>query len=218
MLHHIQRTILNQLASADSRRYSELKPAELDGNVFTYHLKSLLRDGLVAKNEGGDYSLTNSGKDYIVHRYEDPLEQAHTIFLLVIKHGDYWLMRTRKVQPLLGMTGFLHGEPLAHEPLMATAQRRLADKTGLVLDFTLHSSGLIRMMRGDVCESFSHALILTGETVDDITISEDTTGKQEWLTARELAGPTILPSSRDIIDRITCGDHSVFDLSYELPL
>ncbi len=83
MLHHIRRTILDMLAIAESLRYGQLKPKELDGNVFTYHLQGLISDKLIQKNAAGDYCLTHKGRDYIVHRYEDSAYSAHSIFLIV---------------------------------------------------------------------------------------------------------------------------------------
>lgn len=216
MIHHIQRTILDRLATAESRRYGELKPAELDGNVFTYHLKQLIANRYVVKRDDGSYALTASGRDYIVHRFEDPLLQAHTVFLIAVRRGDDWLMRTRLVQPLLGTTGFIHGEPIASEPLLETARQRLTDKTGFSLDVMLFSSGLIRIMRGDTIESFSHALILTAETDQDITITHDATGRQSWRSLDTLRHPDIIPSCVDIIERIVANDRSPFDLSYQL--
>lgn len=218
MFHHIQKAVLDTLATAESCRYSELKPATLDGNVFTYHLKQLLTDKYVEKDTEGNYFLTPKGKDYIVHRYEDRLEQAHSIFLIALRHGDAWLLRERKVQPLLGMVGFIHGEPIASEPLLETAKRRLKEKTGLSTDLTLLSSGLIRNMRHNQCESFSHALIIYGELPSsDIEITEDATGRQCWMTTNEMSNAQVQPSCLDIITRITIRDTTPFDLRYELP-
>src|SRR6476646_2791634 len=111
MLHHIQKSVIDVLASKDPAHYSDLKPADMDGNQFTYHLKQLLSDKLVQKNDDGTYSLTQKGRKYLVHRFEDPVESAHTVFLVVIRHADKVLLRERKVQPLQGYVGFIHGEP-----------------------------------------------------------------------------------------------------------
>lgn len=215
-MHHIQKNILDRLSTAIHHRYSDVKPTHLDGNVFAYHLKQLIADKLVAKSLTGDYTLTSAGKEYIVRRYENPLLQAHSIFLIVLRRGDTWLMRERLVQPLLGMSGFIHGEPVANEDLLATAKHRLFDKTGLSLPLTIFSSGLIKITQGDTIESFSHAIILTGETNDDFTISQDMTGRQFWQPADALSDPSILPSCVDLIQRINTNDRSMFVLNYNV--
>lgn len=216
MLHHIQKSIMDQLATSEMKRYGQLKPAELDGNVFGYHLKALMIEKYITKNELGDYALTQKGKDYIVHRYENPLTQAHSIFLIALRRGDTWLMRERLVQPLIGMAGFIHGEPVAGESIEATAEQRLVEKTGITTTLHVHSSGLIAITRGHQLESYSHAVILVGETSDDIHISEDATGRNFWQPAAELSAAENLPSYSDIVARVTTHDTTPFDLRYTL--
>lgn len=218
MLHHIRKSILGTLATADSRRYGELKPENLDGNVFTYHLKQLINDKFITKQDDGAYALLPRGKDYIVHRYEDALLQAHSILLIAVRRGDEWLMRERLVQPLIGMAGFVHGEPVANEPVVNSATRRFSEKTGYDIPLTIHSSGLIRVRRGDTIESFSHAILLTGETSQHIIPNiSDKTGRHFWLHESDMHHPGILPSCADLIMRVKQNDTTPFDLTYDLP-
>jgi ADP-ribose pyrophosphatase YjhB (NUDIX family) len=216
MLHHIQKSIMDKLATSETKRYGELKPAELDGNVFGYHLKALLIEKYITKSEQGDYTLTQKGKDYIVHRYENPLLQAHSIFLIALSRGDEWLVRERLVQPLVGMIGFIHGEPAAGEPIQKTAERRLAEKTGLNTPLRVHSNGFISITRDGILESYSNAVILVGETDQEITIAGDATGRNFWLQTADMSSKSVLPSCNDIIMRIKNSDTSPFELSYNL--
>lgn len=149
MLHHIQKAILDTLATAECCRYGELKPKELDGNTFGYHLKLVMREGLVAKQTDGTYCLTAKGRDMIVHRYEDPARSAHSIFLIVLKKGDQYLVLRRLVQPLLGMSGFVHGEPMPDEQVAVTAERRLLQKTGIAATLTTKASGTIAIHKNN---------------------------------------------------------------------
>lgn len=216
MLHHIQKSILDILATTESSRYSDLKPNDMDGNIFSYHLKQLIGGHYVIKNDDGSYRLTIKGKEYIVHRYEDTLTQAHSIFLIALRRGDDWLMRERLVQPLLGMSGFIHGEPIADTPLLETAMWRLQDKTGLSVPLSVHSSGLIRISRSGTLESFSHAIILTGQTQEDISVTDDKTGRNYWLPTSNLQDTSILPSCMAIVNLLDSKDTVPFELSYQL--
>lgn len=216
MIHHIQRAILDRLATTNSARYGEIKPAELDGNSFTYHMKQLISDRYVLKNKDGSYALAPKGKDYIVHRYDGPALQAHSIFLIAIRRGDEWLMRERLVQPLLGMSGFVHGEPIATEPLIETATKRLQEKAGLNVPLSIHSSGLIRISRDDTVESFSHAIILTGEADQDISITDDKTGRNYWVQASDLRKSNILPSCTDIVALLSQDSVYPFEFIYRI--
>ena len=215
-MHHIQKSILDCLSTATDRRYSDLKPHDLDGNVFNYHLKQLLAGKLVNKSLDGNYTLASAGVDYIVHRYENPLLQAHSIFLIAIRRGDKWLMRERLVQPLLGMSGFIHGEPVAGEPLVTTAMRRLQEKTGLTIPLAVRCGGLITILRDNAIESFSHAIILTGSTDQDVSVADDKTGRNYWLAASSLSEPMILPSCADIIAYVDTDATTTFELTYHI--
>lgn len=216
MLHHIQKSILDTLATSESSRYSDMKPKNMDGNIFSYHLKLLVADHYVLKHEDGLYSLSRKGKDYIVHRYENSLLQAHSIFLIVIRRGDEWLMRERLVQPLFGMSGFIHGEPDAGKPILETASERLKEKTGLSVQLSTHSSGLIKILKDDTVESFSHAIILTGQTNQDFNIPGDKTGRNFWLPTPDLQKANILPSCVDIIASLEQDSVHPFELSYHI--
>ena len=214
MRHHIQCAVLDILSRSESLRYSEIKPIDLDGNVFGYHLKLLVQDNLIEKRTDGAYQLTATGKDYIVHRYEDPLLRAHSILLIVIRRGDSWLMRRRLIQPHLGLTGFVHGEPRSNETIITSSQRRLVEKTGLSTPLHLHCGGIITLKNphSDIAESYSHTIVLTGTTENDFTIESDTTGEQSWHTTDEIiASPDkFLPSCLDLITRIQANDTSFF--------
>lgn len=207
---------MDKLATAEMKRYSDLKPAELDGNVFGYHLKALLIEKYVSKSEQGEYALTQKGKDYVVHRFENPLLQAHSIFLIALSRGDKWLLRERSVQPLIGMAGFIHGEPVPGEPIINTAIRRLREKTGLQADLRMHSSGLISITRDGVLESYSHAVVLVGQTDSDLSITKDATGHNFWIPSSRLDMETVLPSCVDIITGINKHSSTPFDLHYNL--
>jgi ADP-ribose pyrophosphatase YjhB (NUDIX family) len=220
MLHHIQKSIINVLATTDPARYADLKPVDMDGNQFTYHLKQLMTDKMVVKNDDGTYSLTEKGRTYLVYRYENLDKAAHTIFLVIIRHQDKVLLRERKVQPMLGYVGFVHGEPVADESLNVTVQRRIKAKTGIDIDpnnITTHGSGLIRIVKDGQTQSFSHAIIVeTSVNNDELPIQEDETGRNFWLRDDDQSPVKNLPSNNDIIAYSKDSAMSWFDWTYEI--
>lgn len=214
MLHHIRRSILDELATAESKRYGELKPKELDGNVFNYHLKALLADKFVAKTDSGDYCLTRLGRDYIVHRYEKSALSAHSIFLIVIKRGSEFLLRRRDVQPLIGLAGFVHGEPEPGVSVVESASKRLLAKTGIDgVELSVAGSALISQYRDGELQSFSHAVIIYGETQQELAVESDATGHNFW--GDLAAADQLLPSCRDIAQTIEAGQ-TWLDKTYKL--
>ncbi|MDD3481267.1 MAG: hypothetical protein PHW75_03570, partial [Patescibacteria group bacterium] len=63
-MHWIQRDILKTLSSKDKVRYRDLKPENVEGNLFMYHLKILITDGYI-ENRKRKYQLTSTGKSYV---------------------------------------------------------------------------------------------------------------------------------------------------------
>lgn len=220
MLHYIQKSIINVLASTDPARYADLKPADMDGNQFTYHLKQLIVDRLVQKNDDATYSLTQKGRSYLIRRYENAEDSAHTIFLIIIRCGDKTLMRERKVQPMNGYVGFIHGEPIAEEPLDSTIRNRVKLKTGIDIDvnnIVMYGSGLIRIIRDGQVQSFSHAIIAeVSVDNDELPIIEDETGKNLWIHDDDPRPIKNLPSNDDIFMYIKEPSWSWFDWAYEI--
>src|SRR5437899_3164953 len=113
-MHRLQQHILYQLMRHHDRRYANLKPEDVEGNLFMYHLRQLISKDWVAKREDGHYELTAAG-----HRHVDglsfntltPRAQPRIVTLLVCRNkaGEYLFLR-RKRQPLLGMVGFPYGK------------------------------------------------------------------------------------------------------------
>lgn len=219
MKHFIQKDVINTLSQVDSANYSDIKPPQMDGNQFTYHLKQLIADKLVAKNPNGTYSLTQTGRAYLVHRYEDQSKSAHSIFLIVLRYNDQIMLRTRKVQPQLGYTGLLHGEPITTSTTEQAIADRTLHKTGLTVNrIKIHGSGLIKIHVAGELQSFSHAIV--AETwVDSLAgfQPEDETGTNLWTTENSLQQTDkLIPSTADILHRINSGQSGWFDLSYDL--
>lgn len=216
-MHHIQKHVIDILASHSSAHYADIKPADMDGNQFTYHLKQLIADKLIAKDDNGLYSLTQKGKSYLITRYENPFTMAHTIFLIVIRHGDNILLRRRKVQPLLGYSGLLHGEPSSETDLVTSMKQRIELKTG-IKDTSPKPKGscLIKINKDGQTQSFSHAIIAEVLVADEtIPITEDETGINYWCPIDKLSNEDkLITSTTDILARLGGGEFIWFNKNY----
>lgn len=63
-MHWIQRDIFKKLTVSDGLRYKDLKPKDVDGNLFMYHLNQLIKEKLIQKNDKL-YVLTGEGKSFV---------------------------------------------------------------------------------------------------------------------------------------------------------
>lgn len=200
--HHLQKRVIKILVEHDTARYRDLKPDNVDGNVFTYHLSSLIKEGLAMKNDDGTYCLTSRGKLYGINsemKKADFLEQAHSIILISIKNDDKWLLRKRLVQPMYGCVGFIHGEPRPEESIEESAARILLRRTGLKSGgFSFKGSGYIRIYDEESLVSFTHFSLIEAADIDGELIESDPHGENIWLDSPVFDQDDMIPSMKDI--------------------
>lgn len=218
--HHLQKDILIKLVVCESARFAELKPKNIDGNLFTYHLQQLIRQKYVKKNDDGSYCLTAQGKALGINSQLSPkeyLEQAHSILLLAVRRDDSWLLRRRLAQPMFGRYGFVHGEPLASESAPETAAKILTLKTGLSATFTPRGSGYIRIFLDDALESFTSFTLLEAHDLKGTLKSKVGNGENSWLTSPDFTGEDMVPSMASLVDALEASENNFYvELSYHL--
>lgn len=114
-----------------------MKPEDMEGSQFTFHLKILLKRRLVQKIEE-KYSLTQEGKEYANRMDIGDLtikQQAKVSAVLCCErtaaNGDIeYLLYTRKKNPFFGFQGFPTGKVLFGEDILEAAARELHEETG----------------------------------------------------------------------------------------
>lgn len=220
LMHHIQKDILEKLVKTPSARFSELRPKELDGNIFTYHLRQLIAERYVSKNEDGSYYLTHKGKLAGINiqlSAMDSLKQAHSVlFMAAINDKGEWLLRKRLVQPAYGQAGFIHYEPTAGEPIETTAKKALKIRSGLEADFNVKGTGYISLTSNAELESYIHFTLLVAENVKGHMIQGSPTGENFWYTG-DFTEDYMIPSMKDLVSHVLHSTGIFFaDLSYEL--
>jgi predicted transcriptional regulator len=62
-IHEFQISILRELLFNPNARFRDLKKVDITNDHFTFHVKHLIKEGLVVKKEGR-YSLTDEGKEF----------------------------------------------------------------------------------------------------------------------------------------------------------
>lgn len=220
--HHIQKNILHKLVLSDHARFADIKPKGVDSNTFTYHLKQLIKDKLVVKQDDGTYTLTSLGRVAGINvklNKKEMLEQAHSILLMCLRtEQDGWLLRKRLAQPMYHKAGFVHAEPLPNEPITLTAQRVFEERTGLHADFAPAGCGYVRLLRGDDLESFTHFTLLTSTSYTGELASVRRNGENYWENHPDFNGENMIPSMPDMVRLLDTSGGQLFfaDLSYQV--
>lgn len=218
MEHHIQKKIVYYLITHSYARFSDLKPKNMDSNIFTYHLKQLMTRGLVSKNNDGIYTLTPLGKvagiNVTLNR-DELLLQAHTVLFLALHSKEHgWLMRKRLVEPMFHKAGFPHCEPVATKDIKVTASEIFKEKTGLDTTFTPKGSGYIRLFHGTELESYVHFTFMYADNFSGELITQTPHGENYWYRG-DFNSKEFIPSMKDIVDIFnTTNGYFFIDRSY----
>lgn len=152
MKNDVQTEILKILISAESAmRYSEIQPPDVESDLFNYHLKYLVKKGLVEKKDNL-YCLTEQGKLFVINeKLLDPLGKYTTkikanVINFVLREIDgkkQVLFQTRKRQPFYGMRAMMGRSMNMYELPVDAAKRGLLEETGLNGEFDI--IGILRI-------------------------------------------------------------------------
>jgi len=138
-MHPIQQHILRLLALNPSLRFSQLKPTAIESNLFMYHLRKLMGEGLVQKIDQG-YELSREGCQYVesssLHSFTVRMQPKIVTFVACENAAGEWLLYRRKHHPYIGRVGFPYGKIYLGEGIHHSAKRELFEKTGLEAELT----------------------------------------------------------------------------------
>ena len=135
-MHHIQKHILKELTVHQTRRYSDMRPQNVDSNLYSYHLKSLIRDQFVVKTEKA-YGLTPKGLAYVervsIDKFEPRLQPKVIMIFVVENDKEEILLWLKSKQPFINTWSLLSGKMhLDDESLTAAIERELIEKFDLL--------------------------------------------------------------------------------------
>lgn len=137
--HHVARGILMRLYTRSAAAYAELKPHELTGNAFNYHLRHVVAQGLVMQDGEGSYRLSATGRllmdSVSLESMRLKLRPVAGLMILVRAPNGHVLAYESKREPLRGTVGLPFGKLRLGDSLDATVTRVLA-KRGIARDET----------------------------------------------------------------------------------
>lgn len=202
-MHILQKRILKQLSQGTCARYKSLKPSNIQSNQFSYHLKSLVRQGYVEK-EKNEYCLSTKGLEFctsVNFEYFFVRAQPKIVTILVCrdKEGRYLLYQRNK-QPFIGMYGFPYGKIHMGESIQNAAERELKEKTGLTAQ--LKQKGMMYLTVLDAKgEIIAHMLchVFVGKNIKGEQ-NEGGYGKLMWVSKRGLSHLNIMPGVSAVLE------------------
>jgi hypothetical protein len=208
MRHHIQKSILYDLAFRDEARFSELKDGDIENKLFTYHLKQLINDNLVEKTEDGSYRLSAEGRRQAVSIYDSRDKTAtkarSVVFVAIRRKGDgAWLLYRRNTHPLKDLSGFMHITPdYSFQTIQEQIKHDVRAKTNIDVSPIYIGSGFFRMLRGELLESFTHFSLFLAEHVEDTLESHDERADYFWVVDPDFSDTNMLPNMQILTNKM----------------
>jgi len=220
-MHWIQNHVLRQLILFSDRRYADLKPANVEGNLFMYHLRQLIKEKLVQKRPDGRYELTGPGQIYAdrlsLETFKPRLQPRIVTLIACQDRQGRWLLYRRKRQPLIGQVGFPYGKLHQGEAVQKAAERELKEKTGLTGTLQHRGDGYITIVeQGNVVSQVMFHLFYGKNLQGKLKVNTNI-GQAFWGDPAEVEKSELIRSVPDILTLLAKHSRSRFfaELSYK---
>jgi len=142
--HPTQTKIIKYLAFNVSARFTDLNTDKLPNDHFNFHIKKLVTEGVLIKNNRNLYELTLKGKQILsgIDIINLEVEKTPKVSVLVApirnhKGKTEYLVQKRLKQPYYGYCGSVTGKVKFGESIHEAANRELKEETGLSGDLLM---------------------------------------------------------------------------------
>ncbi len=211
-MHHIQKHILSVLTHNKTARFSQLRPPRTDSNLFSYHLKSLLKEKLVEKISEG-YTLSAKGLALVdrlsMSSFEPRVQPKIITMAVILNNKGEVLMQQRKKQPFINKltlpSGKLH---LEDDSILKAAQREVDEKTGLKISNLKHVGDFYITVKRDketISSVLAHLFLSKLKNKPSLPLGS------EWRKVDNLNSKDLAPAIEKIIKSVANGATDVFE-------
>lgn len=213
--HHIQKDILLRLSKAPSLRFSELKPDDMESNLFMYHLKQLITGGYVMQDDDKLYALTAAGLGYVdtlTLTTGKPRKQSKLISILALKNanGEY-LLAKRLLQPSINTWMIPSGKQHFGESPEKHVAREAEEQFGTDLELKRRGLFDIRITHDDTLVSHLTAHVYSGD-YDGSAPEQSKKFEYKWLVPQE---QPLTPGTLELIEKLE-NETNLFFLSLDV--
>jgi predicted transcriptional regulator len=216
-LHRAQASILRSLRYSNAARYSALmRPTGLESDVFKFHLRKLVHQKFIDKDEQGEYFLTPSGKEFAnnLSKVNLAVQKQPKLSVAIIASketpsGTVYLLQKRKRNPFYGFWGFITGPVQWGSSIEETAAYELKKQTGLIANcevISFHRKTDLSASNGEILEDKLFAVVVATKIIGDVE-NKWSGGFNEWMSLDDLEKQEKhFKSSRDLVNMLIQGN------------
>lgn len=209
--HHIQKHIISVLMHQKYARFRDMRPAKIDTNLYSYHLKLLQKRGFVRKATEG-YTLDTKGLLFVDRVSTKSLNirtQPKIITMLVLQNpdGDVLLYQRRR-QPYTDQWTLPYGKlHIEDATILAAAQREAREKLAIEIPNLQHA--------GDCYIRITEAQQILMSTLVHVFYAEvtaaPTSNRTLWARPHKLGQYDLAPAVEQIVTRAFFRDPYFFE-------
>ncbi len=222
--HYIQREIFLKLRQHDVARYSELNIKSIESSQFMYHLKELIRAGLVEKIGKGQYRLTAKGitysQNFSTEQKNITISPLTYSLIFARSNKGNWLILKRNKQPYINLLGCLSGKVHMEETLTDAAKREWDTSYNSKTNPEMIYKGMVSVLLRDNERVLTH---ITGPVWFIDNLNEDwqeyeaPNGTLLWADWTKIPYDQFIPGWKEIIEAIEISKQPfLLDLSFTL--
>ena len=209
--HTIQKHIISVLMFQKVARFRDMRPAKVDTNLYSYHLKLLLKSSFVEKVEGG-YRLGKNGVLYIDRVTTSTLKvrtQPKIITMLLVQNSEGQILLYKRLrQPFSDQWTLPYGKlHIDDESLEAGAKREAFEKLGLVNQDVRHAGDCYIRINDDgstVMTTLAHIFRFESDEIKPDP-------RQAWVKPHRLHEYDLAPAVEKIVARSFFNDPYFFE-------
>jgi len=201
----IKKSILQRLIFNPKLSFSQLWDRSVESNKFTYHLKTMLKNGLIIKKRD-KYSLTKKGIDFVTYVDSIKVEvtkQPLVVVFCLVRKGSKILVHRRLKEPFYGYCGTPGGKVSFGDTIIEAARKELREETDLEANNgRLISVRSMRTYDKKTKELIHHHIGFTFEFTDfgGELINRTKVGENFWCDRSKLKKLDIFPEMVDLFD------------------
>lgn len=175
-------------------RFAQINSGNVPSDQFSYHLRQLIKYGLVEKSGEGVYELSVNGRSRAIMldvRTDTFIEQGFVACRVILERdspeGPQYLVQYRTKVPYRGNIAEPGGKVLFGEDVLEAAQRNMQVETGLTCDMML--CGLVHFKDeylGRIVQD-KYFFVVRATNPQGELLPAGPTGENVWLALDEIA-------------------------------
>lgn len=202
----IQREILTKLVKNSEQKYTELKPRDVEGNLFSYHLKGLISAKLIEKQDDS-YRLTAKGKELasiFSLELSNIRRQPKLVTVVICKNKDnQWLFTKWRRQPNSELISLPYGNVHYGKNAKEMAAIELAEKAGLQAEVNYLASAEILMIKNNETVRHLSAIIFEASNFsEDQSKIRPELGESFWASPESLQKESFVPGFYELTEAL----------------